>query len=83
MQMIKKESDAQAAGICVFSSIVVNPVFGWALTMLLDNTGMLGNKERSERLSKLDRWIIPLVAFLVCTIAMLLVGQIDGIPALL
>ncbi|MCZ8488378.1 DUF3360 family protein [Vibrio lentus] len=40
----------------MFSSALVNPAFGWALTMLLDNLGLVGCKERSSELSKMSRW---------------------------
>ena len=83
MQMVKNAASSQTAGICIFASMVVNPVFGWAITMLLDNNGLIGDKERAKRLSKADRIIIPGVAFVICLIAMLAVGMIKGIPALL
>lgn len=83
MQMIKSTTSAQTGGICIFASMVVNPVFGWALTMLLDNNGLIGGKERAASLSTADRIIIPGIAFLVCLVAMLAVGMIKGIPALL
>ena len=83
MEMIKETKHAQAAALCIFGSIVVNPVFGWSLTMLLDNNGLLGDVSRSQSLSIANRLVIPLVTFVLCTIAMLLVGIIPGIPALI
>ncbi|MBY5993897.1 DUF3360 family protein [Ferrimonas balearica] len=86
MQMIKDTKDSQAAGICVFAAAVTNPVLAWALTMLLDNNGLIGDKERPKRLSKLDRLIIPGSVLLICLAAMLAVGMLEpqyGIPALL
>ncbi|MBL4725026.1 MAG: DUF3360 family protein [Lutibacter sp.] len=37
---------------CVFACAFVNPVFGWAFTMLLDNLGLTGDKERAKELSR-------------------------------
>ncbi|GLP95054.1 DUF3360 family protein [Paraferrimonas sedimenticola] len=79
--MVRKNEDSQSAGICIFASIVVNPVFGWATTMLLDNNGLIGDKDRPKSLSIADRLFIPLAAFLVCTVAMSAVGMLPGIPA--
>ena len=81
MQMIKDEQSAQAAGVCIFASLLVNPVFGWSLTMLLDNLGWIGKSERTKALKLSDRLIIPLVTFLICAIMMASVGLIKGIPA--
>ncbi|GLQ72785.1 DUF3360 family protein [Vibrio penaeicida] len=52
-------------------------------TVILDNTGIIGNKERSDSLSGIDRFGIPLLAVSVCVGALALVGQLPGIPALL
>ena len=51
VQMVRKTKDSQSAGICIFASMVANPVLAWALTMLLDNNGLIGDKERAEKLS--------------------------------
>ncbi len=86
MQMIKDSKDSQSAGICVFAAMVTNPVLAWALTMLLDNNGLIGDKERPKKLSKLDRIVIPSIVLAVCLAAMLAVGMLEGkfgIPALL
>jgi hypothetical protein len=83
MEMVHDSKDTQASGICIFSSAVVNPVFGWALTMFLDNNGLIGDKKRPEKLSIGDRLIIPGMALLVSTIAMAIVGMIPGIPPLI
>lgn len=83
MQMVKDTKDSQSAGICIFASIVANPVFAWSLTMLLDNLGLIGDKERPKRLSLADRLIIPALAFVICVAAMAAVGMLPGIPALL
>ncbi len=83
MTMIKETKHAQTASLCIFGSIVVNPVFGWSLTMLLDNTGLLGDSKRAKSLSLANRLIIPLVTFILSTIAMLLVGLIPGVPSIL
>lgn len=83
MQMVNDTKDSQSAGICIFASIVANPVLAWALTMLLDNNGLIGDKERAKKLSLADRLIIPGLAVFICTVAMLAVGMLPGIPALL
>ncbi|ADN76675.1 conserved hypothetical protein [Ferrimonas balearica DSM 9799] len=86
MQMIKDTKDSQSAGICVFAAAVTNPVLAWALTMLLDNNGLIGDKERPKRLSKMDRIVIPAAVLLICLAAMLAVGMLEpqyGIPALM
>lgn len=83
MQMVRDSKDSQSAGICIFSSAFVNPVFGWALTMLLDNLGLIGDKKRSAELSLVDRLWIPGAAFVVCVGSLALVGQLPGIPAIL
>ncbi len=83
MQMVRDTQSSQSAGICLFSCAFVNPVFGWALTMLLDNLGFIGDEERSKTLSKADKLYIPLAAFIVCAISLAVVGQLPGIPALL
>ncbi|GLR75953.1 DUF3360 family protein [Aliivibrio sifiae] len=86
VQMIKDTKDSQSAGICIFAAAVTNPVLAWALAMLLDNNGLIGDKERSKKLSFADRIIIPAGVLIVCFIAMLAVGMLEGqygIPALL
>ncbi len=83
MEMVHDSKDTQASGICIFSSAVVNPVFGWALTMFLDNNGFIGDKDRAKKLNLADRLVIPGIALLVSTIAMAIVGMIPGIPALI
>ncbi len=83
MGMVHDSKDTQASGICIFSSAIVNPVFGWALTMFLDNNGLIGDKERSRKLSIGDRLVIPGLALLVSSVAMAIVGMIPGIPALI
>uniref|UniRef100_UPI00331F866F DUF3360 family protein n=1 Tax=Pseudoalteromonas sp. Q18-MNA-CIBAN-0097 TaxID=3140440 RepID=UPI00331F866F len=49
----------------------------------LDNLGLIGSKERSASLTKMSRWIIPVVTFVVLTGVMAIVGMLPGIPALL
>ncbi|MBB1427000.1 DUF3360 domain-containing protein [Shewanella sp. SG44-2] len=83
LQMVKDTTSSQAAGICIFAAFVANPVLAWALTMLLDNNGLIGDKERPKTLSFADRIVIPSLAFVICLAAMLAVGMIEGIPALL
>lgn len=83
MEMVHEPKDTKAAGICIFSSAIVNPVFGWALTMFLDNNGMIADKDRPKGLNKADRLVIPGLALLVSTVAMAIVGMLPGIPALI
>ncbi|GGQ20714.1 DUF3360 family protein [Shewanella litoralis] len=83
LQMVKDTTSSQSAGICIFAAFVANPVLAWALTMLLDNNGLIGDKERPKTLSFADRIVIPGLAFVICLAAMLAVGMIEGIPALL
>ncbi|MDG2667053.1 DUF3360 family protein [Vibrio parahaemolyticus] len=78
MQMVKDSKDSQAAGICIFGSAVVNPVLAWALTMLLDNNGLIGDKERAARLSFVDKIVIPVGVLVICLVAMLAVGMLEG-----
>lgn len=82
MQMVKKTNDSLSAGTCIFACAFVNPVFGWALTMLLDNTGLIGDRERAKELSLKERLIIPGAMFLVCVISLALAGQLPGIPGI-
>ncbi|MBT1450350.1 DUF3360 family protein [Glaciecola sp. XM2] len=83
MEMTREGKTTQSAAIVVFGSALVNPAFGWSLTMLLDNMGLIGCKERSSELTHMSRWIIPLVMFVVLTGVMALVGLLPGIPALM
>ena len=82
MQMVKKENDSLSAGTCIFACAFVNPVFGWALTMLLDNLGLIGDRERAKELSLKERLIIPGAMFLVCVVSLALAGQLPGIPGI-
>lgn len=84
VQMVKKSACAQAAGICIFTAMVTNPVLAWALAMFLDNNGLIGDKGRAKELSKLDRLIIPLTILIICFVAVLSVGMLKdtySIPA--
>lgn len=83
MEMVHETKDTKAAGICIFSSAIVNPVFGWALTLFLDNNGMIADRDRPKQLNMVDRLVIPGLALSVSTIAMAVVGMIPGIPALI
>ncbi|KGL63366.1 DUF3360 family protein [Polaribacter sp. Hel1_85] len=83
MQMVKKENDSLSAGTCIFACAFVNPVFGWALTMLLDNLGLIGDRERAKKLTLKERLIIPGVMFIVCAVSLALAGQLPGIPGIL
>jgi len=83
MQMIKSSNNAQSAGICLFASAIVNPVFGWSITMLLDNTGLIGDFQRKKDLKLIDRLFIPMTAFVICVGAMAMVGMLPGIPAII
>ena len=83
MQMTREGKTTQSAAIVIFSSALVNPVFGWSLTMLLDNFGLIGCKERGKELGHTGRWIIPGITFLVLCAVMAGIGMFPGIPALL
>ncbi|MGF1719641.1 DUF3360 domain-containing protein [Vibrio kyushuensis] len=83
MQMIHKHKDSLSAGICIFACAFVNPVFGWATTMLLDNMGLIGDHERAKELSNKDKYLIPGAAFVICVGSLAAVGQLPGIPAII
>ncbi|MFB6349225.1 DUF3360 family protein [Moraxella sp. ZJ142] len=83
MEMTRKGKTTQSAAIVVFASALVNPVFGWSLTMLLDNLGLIGDKQRSRELGFSGRVVIPVVGFVVLCVAMAAVGMFPGIPAML
>ena len=82
MQMVRKHKDSLSAGTCIFACAFVNPVFGWAFTMLLDNLGLIGDKERAKELSWKEKLIIPGAMFIVCVVSLALVGQLPGIPGI-
>jgi len=79
MQMINKQQDSLSAGTTIFASAFVNPVFGWALAMLLDNLGLIGDRDRAKDLSWKEKLVIPGVMFIVCVVSLALVGQLPGI----
>lgn len=83
MEMTREGKTTQSAAIVVFASALVNPAFGWSLTVLLDNLGLIGSKERSASLTRMSRWIIPATMFVVLTGVMAVVGMLPGIPALM
>lgn len=83
MQMTREGKTSQSAAIVIFSSALVNPVFGWSLAVLLDNLGLVGDKARGQQLTHLDRWVIPSVVFLVLCAVMAAIGMFPGMPALL
>ena len=80
-QLIKTTTHAQAGGLCIIGSALVNPVFGWSLALLLTNTNLVGDNARSIHLPASRRLLIPIITFVVCTIAMAAVGLLPGIPA--
>lgn len=82
MQMIQKDKDALSAGTCIFACAFVNPVFGWALTMLLDNTGLIGDRDRAKGLSLKERLVIPGAMFVICVVSLALTGQLPGIKGI-
>ncbi|GAA6167844.1 DUF3360 family protein [Sessilibacter corallicola] len=81
MQMTREGKTSQSAAVVIFSSAMVNPAFGWSLTMLLDNLGLIGDKEEKKDLSHMHRWIIPGIVFVLLTGILAGIGQIPGIPA--
>ncbi len=78
MQMVQKHKDSLSAGTCIFACAFVNPVFGWAFTMLLDNLGLIGDRERAENMSWKEKLVIPGIMFIVCLVSLALVGQLPG-----
>ena len=82
MQMVRKHKDSLSAGTCIFACAFVNPVFGWAFTMLLDNLGLIGDRERAKELSWKEKLIIPGAMFIVCIVSLALVGQLPGISGI-
>ncbi|WP_370980584.1 DUF3360 family protein [Agaribacterium sp. ZY112] len=83
IQMIDDAKGAETAGICILASAVVNPVFGWSVTMLLDNNGLTGDKKRAKSLTFSDRIVIPGITFAVSLFAMAWVGMLPGLPSLM
>ncbi|GGW79046.1 DUF3360 family protein [Alteromonas halophila] len=83
MQMTREGKTTQSAALVVVSSVLVNPVFGWSFTMLLDNIGMVGCKDRASELGKTGRWIIPGITFVVLCTVMAIIGMFPGIPAII
>ncbi|CAM5205696.1 membrane protein [Alishewanella longhuensis] len=83
MQMTREGKTTQSAAIVIFSSALVNPVFGWSLTVLLDNLGIIGCKERGKTLGHVGRWIVPGIVFLVLCTVMAAIGMFPGVPAFL
>ncbi len=83
MQMTREGKTTQSAALVVISSVLVNPVFGWSFTMLLDNLGLVGCKDRAGELGKAGRWLIPGITFLVLCTVMALIGMFPGVPAIM
>lgn len=83
MQMIQKNKDSLSAGVCIFACAFVNPVFGWAFTMLMDNLGLIGDRDRAKSLTLRDKLIIPGVMFVICVVSLGLAGQLPGIKGVL
>lgn len=83
IEMSRKAKNTQSSAIVIFSSALVNPVFGWSFTMLLDNLGLAGDKSRASSLGLLDRLIIPLAGLIILCIVMASIGMFPGIKALL
>ena len=51
--------------------------------VLLDNLGLIGDRERGKGLCHLQRWIIPLGMFALLCAVMAAIGMFPGVPALL
>jgi hypothetical protein len=83
MQLVTNIKQAQIGGICIISSVLVNPVLGWSLAMLLENAGFVGDNERVEGMPRKTRLGIPIVVFIICMGMMIAVGLVPGIPSLL
>ena len=82
MQMVKNQKNSLSAGTCIFACAFVNPVFGWALTMLLDNLGLIGDRDRAKNLTFKEKLIIPGIMFFISVASLALVGQLPGIPGI-
>ncbi|MBP0048260.1 DUF3360 family protein [Marinobacterium sp. AK62] len=83
MQMTREGKTTQSAAVVIFSSALVNPVFGWSLTVLLDNLGLIGCKERGKALGHVGRWVVPGIVFLVLCAVMAGIGMFPGLPPLM
>ncbi len=83
MQMTREGKTTESAAIVIVSSALVNPVFGWSLTVLLDNLGLIGCKERGKSLGHIGRWIIPGLVFAVLCSVMAAIGMFPGVPPML
>ena len=83
MRMIRTREEAEEAGICMFGALLINPVFGWAFAMLLSNSGVLGDPERTRSLRPTDRVVIPLITVIICTGVMAAAGLVPGIQGIL
>lgn len=81
-EAIQTRIDAEGAGLSVIASLIVNPVFGWALAMFADNLGLI-SRERAKQLSVMDRVIIPTFTLIVIVVVLSLVGLMPGIPSIL
>ncbi len=46
--------------------------------MLLDNNGLIGDKERASKLSFVDKVVIPGGVLIICLVAMLAVGMLES-----
>jgi hypothetical protein len=57
--------------------VTIDPVIAWALTMLLDNNGLIGDTDRASALSIVDRVVIPGGVLAVSLLAMLAVGMLE------
>lgn len=79
---IKDKEGAEGAGLCIIASLIVNPVFGWAVAMFADNIGLICPK-RAKQLTLVDRVITPAITLAVITAVMAVVGLIPGIPSML
>lgn len=80
--IIKSRTDAEGAGLCILVSLLVNPVFGWAVAMFADNVGLICPK-RARSLPLVDRLVTPLITLVVLTAILTVVGLIPGIPAIM
>jgi len=83
MQMTREGKTTQSAAVVIFSSALVNPVFGWSLTVLLDNLGLIGCKERGKELGHVGRWVVPGIAIIILCALMAGIGMFPGLPPLL
>ncbi|MBS3887288.1 MAG: DUF3360 family protein [Dethiobacter sp.] len=86
MRLLKTARDTVGAGMCLATSLFVNPVVGWAFATMVENYGLLGpiEPERLEMMGKVmsrkTQLIISTVTFIIVFVIMGWVGLLPGVP---